>query len=233
MIIDFQTFRLNLRMQFFNLHTHKFSNNPNTLELVNQYPWEFNAAIPNYSIGIHPWYIQEERLKKDLEIIEVKLQLNECLALGECGLDKRIEIPMDLQIEVFEKQIQLAEKYQKPLVLHLVAAFDELIAIKKRCNISVPIVIHGFSKNQQVAKQLIDNGFYLSFGKYLLRNPELESVFQSIPNDKFFLETDTIEETLEEVYTLAAKYKNISIEELTRIINSNFNTVFKSNSNNK
>ncbi len=220
-------------MQFFNLHTHKFSSSHNTIELVNQYPWEFDTAIPNYSIGIHPWFIQEERLINDLEMIEAKLQLKECLALGECGLDKRIEISMELQIEVFEKQIQLAEKYQKPLILHLVAAFDELIAIKKRMNISVPIVIHGFSKNQQVAKQLIDNGFYISFGKYLMRNPELESVFQSIPNDKFFLETDTMEETLEEVYTLAAKYKNITIEELKGIINSNFNTVFKSNSNNK
>ncbi|MEO0037250.1 MAG: Tat-linked quality control protein TatD [Bacteroidota bacterium] len=230
---NLKEYKLFLHMQFFNLHTHKFSENPNILELVNQYPWEIDAAIPNYSIGIHPWYIQEERLKNDLEMIEAKLQLKECLALGECGLDKRIEISMELQIEVFEKQILLAEKYQKPLVLHLVAAFDELIAIKKRFNISVPIVIHGFSKNQQVAKQLIDNGFYISFGKYLMRNPELESVFHSIPNDKFFLETDTIEETLEEVYTLAAKYKNITIEELIEIINSNFKTVFKSNSNNK
>jgi len=218
-------------MQFFNLHTHKFSNNPTTLELVNQYPWEFDAAIPNYSIGIHPWYSNENRLESDLKIIEEKLQLKECLALGECGLDKRIEIPMAVQIVVFEKQIALAEKYQKPLVLHLVAAFDELIAIKNRLQISVPIIIHGFSKNQQVAKQLIDNGFYLSFGKYLLRNPELESVFQSIPNDKFFLETDTIEETLEEVYTLAAKYKNIPIDDLKEIINSNFNSVFKIKSN--
>ena len=216
-------------MQFFNLHTHKFSNNPTTLELVNQYPWEFDAAIPNYSIGIHPWYINESRLESDLKIIEEKLQLKQCLALGECGLDKRIEIPMELQIAVFEKQIALAEKYQKPLVLHLVAAFDELIAIKKRLQISVPIIIHGFSKNQQVAKQLIDNGLHLSFGKYLLRNPELESVFQSIPNDRFFLETDTIEETLQEVYILAAKYKNIPIEDLKEIVNSNFNSVFKSN----
>ena len=216
-------------MQFFNLHTHKFSNNPTTLELVNQYPWEFDAAIPNYSIGIHPWYINESRLESDLKIIEEKLQLKQCLALGECGLDKRIEIPMELQIAVFEKQIALAEKYQKPLVLHLVAAFDELIAIKNRLQISVPIIIHGFSKNQQVAKQLIDNGLYLSFGKYLLRNPELESVFQSIPNDRFFLETDTIEETLQEVYILAAKYKNIPIEDLKEIVNSNFNSVFKSN----
>lgn len=216
-------------MKYFNLHTHKFTNDSQVLELVNQYPWEFDAAIPNYSIGIHPWHIDEIRLENDLRIINEKLQLPECLALGECGLDKRIEIPLHLQIEVFEKQILLAEKHQKPLVLHLVAAFDELIAIKKRMKISVPIIIHGFSKNEQVAKQLMDNGFYLSFGKYLLRNKELESVFKTIPNDKFFLETDTIDETLEEVYQLAAKYKNITIEELKTIINSNFKTVFKSN----
>jgi TatD DNase family protein len=213
-------------MQFFNLHTHKYTEDFKVLELVNQYPWEFEASIPQYSIGIHPWYIDEKRLEQDLSTIEAKLQLKECLALGECGLDKRIEIPLALQIDVFEKQIALAEKYQKPLVLHLVAAFDELIAIKKRLKISVPIVIHGFSKNEQVAKQLIDNGFYISFGKYLLRNPELESVFKSIPKDRFFLETDTIEETLEEVYQLAAKYRNIEISELQKIINNNYNLVF-------
>jgi TatD DNase family protein len=214
-------------MQFFNLHTHKFTKNPNVLELVNQYPWEFDEAIPYYSIGIHPWHINENRLEKDLEIIENKLQLPNCLALGECGLDKRIDIPMSLQIQVFEKQIALAEKYKKPLVLHLVAAFDELIEIKNRLKISVPIIIHGFSKNKQVARQLIDNGFYLSFGKYLLQNPELEEVFKSIPNDKFFLETDTIDETLEDVYTLAAKYKNLTLVQLQEIIDSNYRTVFK------
>lgn len=215
-------------MKYFNLHTHKFTNSPEVLELVNQYPWEFDPTIPSYSIGIHPWYIDENRLESDLKIIEKKLQLKECLALGECGLDKRIEISIALQIEVFEKQIALAEKYNKPLVLHLVAAFDELIVIKKRMKISVPIIIHGFSKNEQVAKQLIDNGFYLSFGKYLLRNPDMETVFKSVPNDRFFLETDTIEETLEEVYTLAAKYKNIKIDDLIEIVNANFTTVFKS-----
>lgn len=216
-------------MQFFNLHTHKFTDNSNIVELVNQYPWEFDATIPNYSIGIHPWHIDENRLESDLKTIEEKLALTECLALGECGLDKRIEIPLTIQVTVFEKQIALAEKFQKPLVLHLVAAFQELIEIKNRLQISVPIILHGFSKNEQIAKQLIDNGFYLSFGKYLLRDPELESVFKSIPNDKFFLETDTIDETLEDVYELAANYKNIKIEDLIVIVNSNFNKVFKSN----
>ena len=213
-------------MQFFNLHTHKFTNNPSILELVNQYPWEFDASIPRYSIGIHPWYINEERVTSDLKVIEEKLQLKECLALGECGLDKRIEVPMWLQIKVFEKQIALAEQYQKPLVLHLVAAFDELIEIKRRMKISVPIIIHGFSKNEQVAKQLIANGFYLSFGKYLLQNPELKEVFQSVPNDRFFLETDTIEETLEEVYTLATAYKGMSLEELQTLVATNWKNVF-------
>ncbi len=215
-------------MQFYNLHTHKFTDNSNIVELVNQYPWEFDAGIPNYSIGIHPWHIDENRLASDLKIIEEKLALPECLALGECGLDKRIEVPFALQIKVFEKQIALAEKYQKPLVLHLVAAFQELIEIKNRLQISVPIIIHGFSKNEQIAKQLIDNGFYLSFGKYLLRNPELELVFKSIPNDKFFLETDTVNEAIVDVYELAAKYKNITMEDLIEMVNSNFTTVFKS-----
>ena len=213
-------------MQLYNLHTHKFTNNPSILELVNQYPWEFDASIPQYSIGIHPWHINEERLTTDLKMIEEKLQLKQCLALGECGLDKRVEVSMALQIEVFEKQIALAEQYQKPLVLHLVAAFDELIEIKKRLKISVPIIIHGFSKNEQVAKQLIANGFYLSFGKYLLQNPELKEVFQSVPNDRFFLETDTIEETLEEVYTLATAYKGMSLEELQTLVATNWKNVF-------
>lgn len=213
-------------MQYFNLHTHKFSNSSAVLELVNQYPWEFEESIPHYSVGIHPWYIDETRLENDLKVIEEKLKLTECLALGECGLDKRIEIPLTKQIDVFEKQIVLAEKYRKPLVLHLVAAFDELIAIQKRVKISVPVIIHGFSKNEQIVNQLINHGFYLSFGKYLLRNPKLKSVFQSVPNDRIFLETDTVEETIEEVYALAAKYKNISLGALQKQIEKNYNEVF-------
>ncbi|MBA4135506.1 MAG: hydrolase TatD, partial [Flavobacterium sp.] len=93
--------------------------------------------------------------------------------------------------------------------------------------ITVPIILHGFSKNEPTAKQMIDNGFYLSFGKYLLRNPELKQVFLSVPNDRFFLETDTIEETLEGVYTLAAHYKGLTVEALQKQVGTNWDTVFK------
>jgi TatD DNase family protein len=214
-------------MNFFNLHTHQSSIQVDVLELVNQYPQEFDASIPNYSIGIHPWHIVEDRIDEDLSIIESKLKDEKCLAIGECGLDKRIEYPIALQQMVFEKQLALAEKYRKPVVIHCVAAFQEVIVIKKKMAISVPMIIHGFSKNKETAEQLIANGFYISFGKYLLRNPELELVFKSIPKERLFLETDTIEEGIAAVYELAAKYKNIEIGEMKAIINANFDTVFK------
>ncbi|KIO52436.1 TatD family hydrolase [Flavobacterium hibernum] len=213
-------------MEFFNFHTHQFTNQSNILELVNQYPQDFDASIPFYSIGIHPWYIKEAQIDTDLKIIEEKLQTKNCLALGECGLDKRIEIPLEQQISVFEKQLALAEKYNKPVVIHCVAAFQEVIEIKKRLKISAPMIIHGFSKNSQIASQLIKEGFYISFGKYLLKNPDLKAVFQNAPNDRFFLETDTIEESIQQVYDLAGQYKNITIKELRAIISSNYKDVF-------
>lgn len=215
-------------MSYINLHTHQFTDRHDILEIVNQYPREFDASIPHYSIGIHPWYIVEDRIEEDLAIIESKLTLENCLAIGECGLDKRIDVPFELQISVFEKQLLLAQAYKKPVIIHCVAAFQEVIDIKKRLKISVPMIIHGFSKNLETAQQLLNNGLYLSFGKYLLRNPELELVFKNVPDDRFFLETDTIEEGIREVYQLAAQYKNINVEMIKETVSLNFDRVFSS-----
>ncbi|WP_116787585.1 TatD family hydrolase [Flavobacterium psychrotrophum] len=209
-----------------NLHTHNYTDNSDVLEVVNRYPYEA-VDVPYFSTGIHPWYIDTDNVEEHLNIVEHCLQQPNCLALGECGLDKRIEIPLDVQVAIFEKQLLLAKKYQKPVILHLVAAFQELIEIKKRLNVDMPMIVHGFSKNAQVAKQLLDNGFYLSFGKYLLRNPELSEVFAGVPDDRFFLETDTIEEGITEVYAKASAAKNIDIELLKDIVSTNFKTVFK------
>lgn len=215
-------------MQYFNLHTHSYSNQGDVVELVNQYPQEFTDIFPNYSIGIHPWFIEKDRIEADLAIIESKLKEPNCLAVGECGLDKRIVIPFELQQTVFERQLLLAEQYQKPVVIHCVAAFQELIAIKMRLKISVPFLIHGFSKNEQVANELVANGCYISFGKYLLRLPQLESVFRAMPNDRFFLETDTDEQMIQEVYALAAQYKGLSVAQIKELVNTNFRKVFDS-----
>lgn len=214
-------------MKFVNLHTHRFEARPNVLSVVNQYPWEFDATLKPYSIGIHPWYIDEGRLESDLKTIAEKLSDSNCLALGECGLDKRIEIPLELQRNVFTKQIALAERARKPMILHLVAAYQELIEIRRELKPSVPMILHGFSKNAQVAHQLLDHGFHLSFGKYLLRNPELADVLREVPNDRLFLETDTAEESIEQVYAVASAAKGISIDAMIELVWTNFERVFQ------
>ena len=214
-------------MQFVNLHTHFNTNSDSILEIVNQYPHEFSEEISHYSIGIHPWHIDDNRLNEDLQLIKQKLSLKECIALGECGLDKRIDKIYSTQVDVFESQLELLHQTPKPVILHCVASFDEVISCKKNSNLNSPFIIHGFSKNDQVAKQLLNQDFYLSFGKYLLRNKEVGDVFKQIPNEKIFLETDTIAESLEEVYTFAAKCKNISVDEMKEIVWNNYQTVFK------
>jgi TatD DNase family protein len=213
-------------MQFINLHTHHHSNQLNTFELVNQYPLEFHSSIPYYSMGIHPWFIKEATLEQEFEILTQKIQDKNCLAIGECGLDKRIDVPLDLQQAVFERQLLLAQHVQKPVIIHCVAAFDELIECTKRLQIKVPIIVHGFSKNSQLANQLIQQGFYISFGKYLFQMPNLASVLNQIPEERFFLETDTALQTIEDVYQLVAKSKGISVPALQEKVKQNFESIF-------
>ena len=208
---------------YYNIHTHHFSNNNEILELVNQYPNEINTELPNFTVGIHPWYLNENTFSNDLTVIENATQLPNFKAVGECGLDKRIETSIEIQKKILIPQLLLAEKYKKPVILHCVAAYQEIIEIKKELKLTIPMVIHGFSKNSQVAESLIKNGFYLSFGKYLLQNPELENVLKIIPLNQLFLETDMIDQTIFEVYSKAERVLNINLEP---IIEENYKRVF-------
>ena len=207
----------------YNIHTHHFSNNSEIVELVNQYPNEVDTKLPNFTVGIHPWYLNENTLLDDLAVIENSIMLTNFKAVGECGLDKRIETSIEIQKKILIPQLLLAEKYKKPVILHCVAAYQEIIEIKNELKLTIPMVIHGFSKNSQVAESLVKNGFYLSFGKYLLQNPELENVLKTIPFNQLFLETDMIDQTIFEVYSKAERVLNI---DLKPIIEENYNRVF-------
>ncbi len=208
-----------------NLHTHDFHTSDG-IAVVNQYPHDFREGISMFSIGIHPWHIEAMNLANAVEFIESRLKLSECVAVGECGLDRKIGFPFDKQVEIFETQIGLAEKYKKPVIVHCVGAFQELIEIKNRLKVTVPMIVHGFRKHLQLAQQLLDNGFYLSFGKGLLLNPEYAETFNAIPNEAIFLETDSAQIDIKAVYQAAAKYKDISGNELQEIIKTNYIKVF-------
>jgi len=209
-----------------NLHTHHPTGQADVVEIVNRYPRESVDGLAYFSTGIHPWYINPAAVDDELKAIASRLALPGCVAVGECGLDKRIERPIDEQMPVFERQLLLAEQFRKPVILHCVAAYQEVIEVRKRLSLTVPMIIHGFSKSQQVAKSLLDNGFYLSFGKYLLQNPGLAEVLREVPTDRMFLETDTINEGISAVYGRAAAILETDVAELEEWIQANFMTVF-------
>lgn len=209
----------------YNLHTHQQTVQNNVLEIVNQYPLEIIEPLPYFSVGIHPYHSNTLTAEYELEIVSKNAQKSNCLAIGECGLDKKIDIPLDTQLKVFIAQIKIAEYYNKPIILHCVSAYQEIVEIKKKYKIQVPLIIHGFAKSSfPLAQNLIKQGFYLSFGKHLLVNDSLAEIFKNLPLDRCFLETDsTTNATINDIYKKAQAIKGL---EVTEIIANNFKKVF-------
>ena len=211
-------------MDFIDIHTHQNLSDTN-VSILNTYPNSTNFNT-SFSIGIHPWYIQEKNIDTELSFIAQQLQHKNCFALGECGLDKLSEIDYRLQLNVFKAQILLSEKHQKPLIIHCVKSFQEVLHLKKEIKPQQPWIIHGFNKNSQIAASLIKNGCFLSFGKSLLKNEKLQDAFKEISLNSIFLETDDSEIVIETVYKKAAEIKNVTIEEIKKNIHQNFNKIF-------
>lgn len=178
-----------------------------------------------FSAGIHPWDVD---LQASIAEFEKIIQHPNCLAIGECGLDKLKGPDLMLQKKVFTVQLELALKYQKPVIIHCVKAFDELIEICKPYHLQIPLIIHGFNKSLQMAKQLIDKGFYLSLQSSVF--DKLEDDFFSIPIKNIFLETDTNEKiSIDQIYKTASSKFQISESDLKDKIYTNFTTLFNTN----
>ena len=141
---------------------------------------------------------------------------SQVIAIGECGLDRNISLSMELQTAIFQKHIELAERLQKPLVIHCVRAFDEIIALKKNTQASTPWIIHGFNKKVAVFQQLLQHNFCFSFGAAILsdHSPTTQAITIA-PNGRFLLETDDRTDiTIEQIYHRAAALRQTSIETL-------------------
>ena len=206
----------------YNLHTHHRCKDADTLAIVSQDLLAVDLSIPHFSLGIHPWYITPTLIEEQLHFIESQLHHPNCLAIGECGLDKKIGIPLALQEEVLVRQLLLAEKYKKAVILHVVSAYQEIIALKKRLKLTVPLVVHGFNKHQQVAESLWKNGIYLSFGQALLYNTQLQETFVAVPQAFLFLETDDVQEiTIADIYAKAETLRPA----IGEIVASNFKRI--------
>ena len=108
------------------------------------------------------------------------------LAIGECGLDRSIKIGFADQILCFRQQVMIANKYCKPLIIHCVRAYSDLLKLKKEDKSDLPWIIHGYNGNLETTLNLIKHGFYFSVGEQLLRNASKHEVLRLIPLEHMF-----------------------------------------------
>ena len=107
--------------------------------------------------------------------------------------------PLALQQEIFLKHVQLSEELGLPLIIHCVKAYAEIIALKKKTHPQQLWVLHGFRKNKEVAQSLIAQGIALSFGAALGYDKRLQEVFEWVPEEYRFLESDDTDIRVSEV----------------------------------
>jgi len=212
---------------FYNVHTHRQSRGKDVLSIENRYE-NFDSDLSGIyvSLGLHPWYLDAGHLEAQLGILAKNARRPEVLAVGECGLDRITDTDWTLQVTAFRKQIALAQHIHKPVIVHCVKAFNEVLSELK--NISVPVVFHGVNKKWSVVQPVIDAGYFLSFGKAILSDHEyILETFRATPLERVFLETDDAELDIREIYKSAARIKNIPEKEIVLQLEKNFNNVFK------
>ncbi|BAX78686.1 hydrolase TatD [Labilibaculum antarcticum] len=215
-------------LPYINIHTHHLNDYSNVCIVLSINPGEqiTNREAVFYSVGIHPWDSNLTDVPSAIHELEISASDSNVIAIGETGLDRMIETPLSIQEDVFQKQLQIAEKYNKPVIIHCVKCFSELISIRKKKSIKLPWIVHDFRKNIQIAEDLIALGCYLSFGKALLTDEKLQTVFRSLPMNKLFLETDDSDIKIEELYKKASLVKGLNLEDLKEELFSNFTTCF-------
>jgi TatD DNase family protein len=219
-----------MTLPFVDIHTHTLKSGDNLIQIVNL---DLNQPCPKhgfFSYGIHPWALDnvDFQIEEALSLLEARLQSPNVLALGEAGLDKIHKASFERQVAVFERQIELSEALQKPMILHDVRSHNEIIALRKKHKAVQPWIVHGFSGTEQDIKQLIGQGIYLSVGESLL-HPErrIHKSIKFIDLDYLFLETDMAEIGVEKVYETAANLLEMDMSALQTRIFANFARIIR------
>lgn len=206
--------------------------NIEVLKKVSSYDFMYGA------LGIHPESVLDYK-KEDIDFIEQHLNDEKIVAIGEIGLDYHYgKENKEAQINLFEEQLKLAEKYNKPVIIHSRdATLDTIETIKKY---KVRGVIHSFSGSLETANIYLKLGFLLGVnGVITFKNCNLKDVIKEIPVEKLVLETDSPYLTpvpfrgerndsshINEIAEFVASLKGVSMEHLANITNENIHQVF-------
>ena len=215
---------------FINLHTHRKPQLADEIAIRNAYhnysENKLDALPYSVSAGIHPWQLQPD-FSLQLNQLEKISNQNKVIAIGECGLDRVKGPEMEIQLKAFQQQIEIANQLNKPLILHLVRSYSDILSHAN--SIHVPWIIHGFNGNLFEANTLIQKGACLSFGPRLLMNVDLQFIFTALPITSIYLETDTKPILISEMYSKAAFLRNIETDSLKTAISANFARDFNYN----
>lgn len=194
------------------------------------------------AVGFHP-EVANNIVENDYKVLEDTVKNNrKIVAIGEIGLDYYWNKDnKDKQIEVFRKQLELAEKLNKPVVIHTRDAIEETYQILK--DYKVKGVLHCFSGSLEMAKKFISLGFKLGIGGVVtFKNSKLYQVVENISLEDIVLETDspylspepkrgTTNESanVKFIAEKIAEIKNVSVEEVSLITTKNAISLFDLN----
>lgn len=208
------------------------------LALAKQYP-RLRCAV-----GYHP-QLAETMSEADFQQIAAWAKTEpEVVAIGEIGLDYYYETsPRDVQREVFRRQIQLAKELDLPIIIHDRDAHGDVMDILRAEKApALRGILHCYSGSYEMAKELIDMGFYISFAGPVVfpKSTKLKEVAARLPMDRLLIETDSPYLTPppyrgrrndpSRVYYVAeeiARLHELPVEEVIAITNHNAKTIYQ------
>jgi TatD DNase family protein len=168
-------------------------------------------------------------------------QKKRCVAVGETGLDKLINVPLVLQQQLLQLHIMVANEYQMPLIVHSVKTHNEILACFKQMPPRYGGVIHAFSGSLETAQQFIAQGFLLGVGGTITyeRAKKTRATFSKIPLQYLLLETDAPDmplsgkqgernspEYLPQIAQQLAQLQGVSVEQVAEVTTCNAQRLF-------
>jgi len=211
-------------MIYYDIHTHKQAIHPEDITILSvdiRKPSEIvSTNNQGYAVGVHPWYI-DAKDPESAHLLFTKASqlalLPSVVAIGETGLDKKFAKSAKefmIQQEIFIEHVHLSGEVKKPLIIHCVKAWNDLLRIHRSVQPTIPWIIHGFRGKETLATQLLNAGFYLSFGPRY----HAEALKAAWLKRRLFLETDDNDIDIRNVYQQVANKLSIPLQALSEQI---------------
>jgi TatD DNase family protein len=152
------------------------------LQLAKDFPGLVYPAL-----GIHPWAIDEEELQDAFYFIDENI--DNCVAVGEAGLDYWIRKDKRLQREVLRRLLHVALEHEKPISTHSRGSYEDLFQLVKEYHIK-QAVFHWYSGPLEIVEKIIESGYFISATPALTYSEKHKAVIERVPLENLLLETD-------------------------------------------